>query len=65
MLGKLLRSKTIQGLLLVLVPYLDQIYQYMNALPEGVLPAKVALAVSGLGWILAFVGRMNAQGPIR
>ena len=60
----LLQSKTIWGLLAIAVPYVDHIYQYAANLPDGVLPQPVAIAVTGLGWLLAFYGRMTATKPI-
>ena len=61
---KLLKSKTIVGLLMVAIPYLDQLHQYLSALPEAAMPKEVALAVTGLGWLLALYGRLVARGPI-
>jgi len=58
------KSKTILGLLAIAVPYLDQVYQYANNLPEGMLPKGAAVAVTGLGWLLAVYGRMVAKGPL-
>ena len=59
-----LSSKTVWGLVGILIPYADQVYQYAEALPEGVLPKKAALVVQGLGWLLALYGRKVATKPL-
>lgn len=56
-----LSSNVIQGLLLIAVPFLDQTYQYLQGLPQGILPKGVALAVTGLGWVLSMKGRMKKE----
>lgn len=59
-----LHSKTVWGLIGIAVPYIDTVYQYANALPEGMLPKKAALVISGLGWVLATYGRVVANQPL-
>lgn len=61
----LLSSKTFWGLATIAVPYLDSVYQYLLTMPEGLLPAKAHVIVTGLGWVLALAGRMSAKGPIK
>ena len=63
--SKYLSSKTVWGLIAIAVPYLDQVYQYANTLPEGVLPKNAQLVVGGLGWLLALYGRKVATGPLK
>lgn len=53
----MLKSNTIQGLILMAIPYVDNVYQYLSALPEGKLPKGAAMAMTGLGWVLALFGR--------
>lgn len=60
-----LKSKTVWGLVGVLVPYVDQVYQYAMQLPEGVLPKQAALVLGGVGWLLALYGRKNATVPLK
>lgn len=60
----MLKSKTILGLLAIAVPYLDSVHSYMMNMPEGALPKGVAVAVTGMGWLLALYGRLVAKGPI-
>jgi hypothetical protein len=56
----LLSSATIWGLIGIAVPYLDTLHAYLMSLPDGSLPPGVAIAIQGLGWILAFYGRTKA-----
>lgn len=53
-------KKTFLGLLVIVAPWLDQLYQWANSLPEGVLPEKARLVVSALGVLLAAYGRLVA-----
>lgn len=62
---KLLASKTVWGLLAIAVPYADQLVAYAANLPAGTLPKGAALAISGLGWLLALYGRLQAKQPIK
>lgn len=56
--------KTFIGLFAVVIPYLDHLYAYLLALPEGILSPKVQAVVQGLGILLAAYGRLVAKGPI-
>lgn len=60
-----LSSVTMWGLIAVAVPYIDQAYQYLATLPEGTLPKGAAVAVQGLGLLLAMLGRRNATQKLR
>lgn len=56
--------KTLTGLGLVFLPWLDSLHQQLAAVPDGVLPPQVKLIVSGLGLLLAAYGRLVAKGPL-
>lgn len=57
-------KKTLTGLGILLIPYLDSLYQYGASLPEGALPVKAKIAIGGLGWFLAVYGRLVAKKPL-
>lgn len=55
----ILRSKTIWGAIIAFVPAALEITNSIMA--TGVLPPKAAAVVSGVGAVLAFVGRLAAK----
>jgi hypothetical protein len=59
-----IQSKTIWGLAALALPFADSLYSQIAAIPAGVLPPQVSILVSGIGLLLAFVGRLSADKPI-
>lgn len=59
-----LQSKTLWGLAALALPFADSLYTQIAAIPAGVLPPQVSAIISGLGLLLAFIGRLSATKPI-
>lgn len=53
------KSSVIWGLVGITLPFLDQLYSYLESIPAGVLPRPVALGIQALGIGLALYGRVK------
>lgn len=56
-------KKTILGLAVILIPYLDQVQQQVLDSPQLLSP-DWTLGLQGFGLILALYGRIVAKGPL-
>ncbi len=60
-----LASRTIWGLIAIAIPLLQQIYEFLLQVPEGLLPKEAQIIIQALGVILAAYGRYKAKKEIK
>lgn len=56
------KSITLQGVLVMLIPYLDLLHSQLLNIPDGVIGAPGKLAIGALGALLTVVGRLRNGG---
>lgn len=61
----LLKSMSVWGGVMSIVPFIDTVHQWILSLPDGVLPPTVKWVGVGLGSVLSLVGRLRADKTIK
>ena len=60
----LLKSKTVWGGLIALIPVVSKVLESVGVVPPGVIDASVELITSTLGGVLAIWGRVSAKQKV-
>lgn len=56
------KSLTLQGVFVMLLPYLDLLHSQLASVPEGILGVKGKLIVGALGAVISIIGRLRNGG---